>query len=152
VYVSAVPVAVRSLLAVAAVIATASPLLRSAREDSYPFSTYPMFARVLDKPELTVAVGVTALQQVQRLPPEMVANDEPMQAMRTLRQGGHGNRRALKALCASIAARVGRTPAFSQVVSVRIVRARFDPLSYFESTPAPEQAQLLMQCPVPNAE
>jgi hypothetical protein len=111
-----------------------------------------MFARVLDKPELTIAVGVTASREVRRLPPEMVANTEPMQAMRTLRRAGNGDRRALKALCVSIAARVARTPAFSQVRSVRIVRARFDPLTYFEGAPEPEQSQRLMQCSVKGAE
>lgn len=142
----------RSWFGLALVVATATPLLRAARNDSYPFSTYPMFARVLDKPQLTVAVGVTASRQVLRLPPEMVANDEPMQAMRTLRRAGNDGGRALKALCASIAARVARAPAFSRVRQVRIVRARFDPLTYFEGAPEPEEAQRLVQCRVTAAE
>ena len=150
-YGPAVARVLKPLLGLAVVVATASPLLRSARDDSYPFSTYPMFARVLDKPELTVAVGVTASREVRRLPPEMIANDEPMLAMRTLRRAGD-DRQALKALCASIAARVAHTPAFSQVRVVRIVRARFDPLTYFEGAPEPEQAKRLMQCRVKVAE
>ena len=133
-------------------MAAATPVLRAARDDSYPLSTYPMFARVLDKPELTVAVGVTAAREVRRLPPEMIANDEPMQAMRTLRRAGNGDKRALKALCASIAARVAHTPAFAQVRQVRIVRARFDPLIYFEGAPEPEHAERLMQCKVKGGE
>lgn len=138
----------KPLLALFIIVATASPLLRSAREDSYPFSTYPMFARVLDKPELTVALGVTASREVLRLPPEMVANEQPMQAMRTLRQAGKDGRGALKALCTSIAARVARERDLSRVKRVRIVRARFDPLTYFEGAPEPEHAQRLMSCPV----
>jgi hypothetical protein len=134
------------------VVATATPLLRSARDDSYPFSTYPMFARVLDKPELTVALGVTASREVLRLPPRMVANDEPMQAMRTLRQAANDDRRALKALCASIAARVALAPELSEVRQVRVVRARFDPLTYFEGAPEPERAQRLVQCRVRGSE
>ena len=111
-----------------------------------------MFGRVLDKPSLTVAVGVTALCEEMRLPPEMVATKQPMQAMRTLLQAGYGDRRTLKALCASIAARVAGTPAFSQVVTVRIVRARFDPLTYFEGSPEPEHTQRLTSCRVKAAE
>ena len=107
-----------------------------------------MFARVLDKPELTVAVGVTASGVVLRLPPEMVANDQPMQAMRTLRQAGNGDRRALKALCAAIATRVARAPAWLQVQTVQIVRARFDPLTYFEGASEPEHAKRLVSCNV----
>ncbi|MES1184859.1 MAG: hypothetical protein ABUL60_13680 [Myxococcales bacterium] len=133
-------------------VATATPLLRAARDDSYPFSTYPMFARVLDKPELTVALGVTASREVLRLPPQMVANDEPMQAMRTLRQAANDDRRALKSLCASIAARVALAPKLAEVRQVRIVRARFDPLTYFEGTPEPEHAQRLVQCRVKGRE
>jgi hypothetical protein len=151
VYVPGVTGVLKTLLGLGVVVASAAPLLRAARDDSYPFSTYPMFARVLDKPELTVAVGVTAARAELRLPPEMVANEEPMQAMRTLRQAGNGDRSALKALCSSIAARVARTAAFSQVRAVRIVRARFDPLTYFEGTPGPEQAQQLIQCRVKRA-
>jgi len=142
----------RSWLGLLVVVATATPLLRSARDDSYPLSTYPMFARVLDKPKLTVAVGLTAGGEQLRLPPEMIATDQPMQAMRTLRQAGNGDRRALKALCASIAARVAGTSAFSQVVTVRIVRARFDPLTYFEGSPEPEHAQRLTSCSVKASE
>lgn len=141
----------RSLFGLLIVVATATPLLRSARNDSYPLSTYPMFGRALDKPDLTVAVGITTLGQELRLPPEMVATDQPMQAMRTLRQAGNGDRRTLKALCASIAARVAGAPAFSQVVTVRIVRARFDPLTYFEGSPKPERAQRLTSCSVKAA-
>jgi hypothetical protein len=151
VYVPAVTGVLRTVFGLGVVLATAAPLLRAARDDSYPFSTYPMFARVLDKPELTVAVGVTAAREVLRLPPEMIANEEPMQAMRTLRQAGNGDRSALRALCSSIATRVARTPAFSQVRVVRIVRARFDPLTYFEGAPEPEQAQRLLQCRVKRA-
>jgi hypothetical protein len=136
------------LLGLAVVVATAAPALRSAQDDSYPFSTYPMFARLLDKPQLTMAVGVTASREVLRLPPEMVANDEPMQAMRTLRRAAEADRQVLKALCASIASRVARTPDFAQVRQVRIVRARFDPLTYFEGAPEPREAERLVQCRV----
>jgi len=152
VYVARVTWVLRSLLGLGLVVATATPLSRAARDDSYPFSTYPMFARVLDKPELTVALGVTASRDLLRLPPRMIANDEPMQAMRTLRQAANDDRRALKSLCARIAARVAVAPELSQVRQVRIVRARFDPLTYFEGKPEPERAQRLVQCRVKDRE
>lgn len=136
------------MFGLAVVLAVVTPALRSASQDSYPLSTYPMFARVLSKPRLTVAEGVTATGKTLRLPPEMVANQEPMQAMRTLRLSGNGDRRARKALCDRIASRVAAATAFSEVVEVRIVRARFEPLGYFEGAPEPESTERLIQCAV----
>jgi hypothetical protein len=114
-------------------IAAAAPLLRDATHDSYPFSTYPMFARVLRQPRLTFAEGLTKSGESLRLPPEMIANDEPMQAMRTLKLTANDGPQALKQLCSAIAARVAATPRYAEVRRVRIARARFDPLRYFEA-------------------
>jgi hypothetical protein len=138
-------------LAVAA--AAAAPLLRDARHDSYPFSTYPMFARVLRQPQLTFAEGVTGAGQARRLPPEMVVNDEPMQAMRTLKLTANAGPRALKQLCAAIAARVAAAPIYADVRRVRIARARFDPLRYFEpdSGPQGQEREQLAECRVRRA-
>jgi hypothetical protein len=135
-------------LAVAA--AAAAPLLRDARHDSYPFSTYPMFARVLGRPQLTFAEGVTGSRQARRLPPEMVANDEPMQAMRTLKLTANDGRRALRRLCAAIAERVAASPTYADVRRVRIARARFDPLRYFEpdSGAQGQERERLVECRV----
>lgn len=140
--------AVRSLLGVALVLATAAPLLRDARHDSFPFSTYPMFARVLTRPLLTYAEGLTRSGRAVRLPPELVANDEPMQAMRTLKLTAKEGEQALEQLCGAIAERTARSPAHRQVLRVRIARASFDPLRYFETdAPAPEQ-ESLVECRV----
>jgi hypothetical protein len=138
----------RTLFGVGVVIAAATPAFRGATDDSYPLSTYPMFARVLDKPVLTFADGVTDSGQVVRLPPEMIANDEPMQAMRTLRLSARAGQRSMKSLCRSIAARVARSPNFSKVRRVRIQQGRFDPLTYFDGAAEPETTQLLVRCPV----
>jgi hypothetical protein len=138
----------RSVFGLLLVLAVVAPVLRPATADSYPLSTYPMFARVLDKPRLTVAEGVTEAGRTVRLPPEMVANDEPMQAMRTLRLSGNRDLRERKALCRQIASRVAATLDFSEVTQVRIVRAQFDPLRYFEGVAQPERAERLVQCPV----
>lgn len=140
----------RSIFGLAVVIASASPVLRAARDDSYPLSTYPMFARILNKPLLTIAEGITDSGGTRRLSPALVANDEPMQAMRTLRIAGEGTRRTRKALCQSIAARVAGAPELADVRQVRIVRARFDPLTYFDGRSEPERVQSLMHCPVPG--
>lgn len=129
-------------------VAVAAPLFRDAEHDSYPFSTYPMFARVLSKPRLTYAEGVTASGKGTRLPPSMLGSDEPMQAMRTLKLAANGGRRALKRLCEAVAERVGNERDYAEVLQVRLVRAQFDPVAYFEVGPSPETEESLVRCPV----
>lgn len=125
------------------VLACAAPLLRDPRHDSYPFSTYPMFARTLQRPQLTFAEGLLRSGNAVRLPPELVANDEPMQAMRTLKLTAGEGPEALARLCSAIAARTATDARYAEVRRVRISRARFDPLRYFESdAPAPEREPL----------
>lgn len=138
----------RSLFGVGLALAVAAPVLRDAEDDSYPLSTYPMFARVLTKPRLTYAEGVSRDGQGTRLPPRIVGSDEPMQAMRTLKLTADGGRRSLKRLCAAMAERVAAEPAYAQLRVVRIVRAQFDPVRYFEAGPTPENSEKLAQCSV----
>ena len=138
----------RTVFGVAVVVFAAAPISRKATDDSFPFSTYPMFARVLAKPVLTFAEGVTDTGQVVRLAPELIANDEPMQAMRTLRLSANAGQRSLKSLCRSIASRVARSQSHAKVRRVRIQQGRFDPLTYFDGAAAPETTQLLVRCPV----
>lgn len=132
----------------AVVAATASPLFVAAHRDSYPLSTYPMFARKLDKPRLTFAEGVIKGGPAVRLPPALIANDEPMQALKTLRTAGNTGGRMLAQLCRSIATRVAAAPDYREVRRVRIARARFDPLTYFEAGPVAEEREHLASCRV----
>lgn len=141
----------RLLLTLGVLLAIASPVLRGATNDSFPLSTYPMFARVIEQPWLTVAEGLDARGAPVRLPPELVASDEPMQAMRTLSVTAGQGRRALRQLCARIAERVARTERFAPVESVRIVRARFEPLAYFEGNSTPSAVEKLSGCRVSRA-
>lgn len=138
----------RALFGVAVVLATASPLLRNPAQDSYPLSTYPMFARTLQSPQLTFADGLTRAGSARRLPPELVANDEPMQAMRTLKLTANQGPKALARLCAGIAARVAEAPDFADVRRVRIARARFAPLRYFEPDGVAPETEPLVECRV----
>jgi hypothetical protein len=131
------------------VLATAAPVLEDANDDSYPFSTYPMFARQLGKPRLVYAEGLKrGGAAAVRLPPELVGTDEPMQAMRTLGLTADRGRRPLRRLCAAIAARVTRVPEYADVWAVSITRASFDPLRYFEGDAAPERPKQLARCEV----
>lgn len=128
--------------------ATAAPAFRPPEQDSYPFSTYPMFARPRGKPVLYTAQGLTRGPNPIALPPKLVANGEVMQALQTLRRAAEGGPRRLRRLCERIAMRVGETPEHAAVRRVQIVRQRFDPIVYFEQGPAPEERQVLRRCDV----
>jgi len=140
----------KMVLAIIILLLVASPVLRAAVDDSYPLSTYPMFARVIQQPRLTVAEGLDDNGGRQRLPPEVVASIEPMQAMRTLRLTAEQGRKPLRQLCGRIAERVATKQRFSAVTRVRIVRARFDPLTYFDGNSTPQDPESLMTCKVPR--
>ena len=140
------------VVGVAVTLATLSPSLRSApfADDSYPFSTYPMFARTMTKRVIVFAEG-TGTPSPKRLGPELVANDEPMQAQRTLSNAAKAGKPALRVLCARIAERVASSAELKEIRRVRIVRALFDPLRYFEVDAEPEQREVLSQCRVRRA-
>lgn len=130
---------------------TASPGFRPPRRDSYPLSTYPMFARARDKPWLSFVEGVDARGAAQRLPPALVAHDEVMQVAATVRRAVEAGPAALAPFCAGIAARVAASPDARDVVLVRIVRAQFDPIRYFVEGPTPEAREVHAECPAARA-
>ena len=109
-----------------------------------------MFARTMTKRVIVFAEGVGS-QGPTRLGPELVANDEPMQAQRTLRKAADSGAPALRLLCGRIAERVARSEELAPIQRVRIVRALFDPLRYFEVGTEPEQLEVLSQCRVRRA-
>ena len=141
------------LVGIALTLATLSPSLRSSpfADDSYPFSTYPMFARTMTKRVIVFAEG-TGAASPKRLGPVFVANDEPMQAQRTLSNAAKSGAPALRALCARIAERVATSAELTEIRRVRIVRALFDPVRYFEVSAEPEQREVLSQCRVRRAQ
>lgn len=129
---------------------TASAGLRAPRDDSYPLSTYPMFARPRGKPLLRYVEALDADGRATRIPPELVAHDEVMQAVVTVRRAVEGGPEAMSALCARIAHAVRADPAYAQAQTLRLVGARFDPLRYFSEGPVPEEQIEHFRCSVPR--
>ena len=75
------------------VLAMLTPVLSDPPRDSYPLSTYPMFAAVRET-EVSVphAVMIDADGDESFVPPVLVANDEVLQAQATIRQAlRHGD-------------------------------------------------------------
>lgn len=128
------------------VIAAALPAFRSARSDAFPLSTYPMFARKIDKPQVSFVERVDDKQRASRLDPELVANDEVMQSYRTVKRAVREGPDAAEALCRSIARRVAKREKGSKEVRLRIVSARFDPVAYFVHDAEPEEREVIASC------
>ena len=127
---------------------TAAPGFAEPGRDSFPFSTYPMFARQRGKPQLYIAEGITRDGSRLAIPPRLVANGEVMQALQTLKRAAAAGPDGLRAVCERIAQRVSQSPEHAQVSRVQIVAARFDPISYFEVGPVPEERRVVRRCKV----
>jgi hypothetical protein len=111
--------AVVSITVIAAVL---TPLARDPiGGDSFPLSTYPMFAfeRRL-RETFTYAVGRTASGERRAIEPGHVANHEVMQAYMEF------TRTPRRELCPRIAARVAADADLRDVVRIEIVRATHD--------------------------
>ena len=130
------------------VLVAASPLLRSPLDDGFPLSTFPMFAEPLGQPVFYSAEGVRADRSRVMLPPETIANGAAMQAVQTLQTARGQGRHALRQLCERIARQLPESPEWRDVQRVEIASARYDPVAYFVSGPAPEERQVLHKCRV----
>ncbi len=136
-----------SLVTLAAVL---SPLVRDPeREDSFPLSTYPMFA--FDRRDARVAlhyvVAVGPGGARRHVPPSLVANHEPMQAMMTVRRAVELGQQAR--LCAEVAGRVAHDERFAAHDAVTIVFGDHRAVAYLtQGVRGPET--VLARCAIPR--
>ncbi|MFT3692014.1 MAG: hypothetical protein QM831_02650 [Kofleriaceae bacterium] len=118
---------VKYALAAALIVAVASPVLRDPYEDSFPLSTYPMFAQRRGTVfELEYAVGVTATGTTVPLSSDVVGTGEVLQAAAVYEDAVHRGPKALGPLCRSIIAQV-------DYPSVRIVSGKIDAIALLEN-------------------
>jgi hypothetical protein len=113
-----------AVLAVAAVVA---PMFRSPAPDSFPLSTYPMFARDRgDDTWVDTVIGRTAEGEVVRLSPMAISgSDEPVLASATVSRALNAG--LSESLCRRVAAEVGPPVVRLEVVSERHDLDRFTP-------------------------
>ena len=133
------------------VLVAASPMLRDPLDDGFPLSTFPMFAEPLTQPDFYSAEGVRRDRSRVMVPPEIIANGAAMQAVQTLQAAHVQGREALGQLCERIARQVPNDPKLREVQRVEIVNARYDPVAYFVSGPAPVARDVLHKCRVRSA-
>lgn len=118
---------------------TLSPLARPPGYDSFPFSSYPMFAhgRKDASTRSHRAIGLRQDGVQVALPPRMVGSDEVLQADATLRQAIRRGSKAVARLCRQIAQRVAADPSFVEVARVEVVTENYDAIAYFAGDTAP---------------
>ena len=123
----------------------ALPLAGVVRTDSFPVSTYPMFAGARGSVvALPSAVAIAPDGERRTLPPSTVASGQVIQAFETLRQAIRGGAETTHALCGRIAGRLDH----EQAAAVEIVTERFDAVAYFSGEKEPLASQVHARCDV----
>jgi hypothetical protein len=136
-------------LGAALIIAVLLPLAGSPRADSFPLSTYPMFAgRQSSQATIPHAIVIDAAGVRSPLPPVAVANDEVIQAFETLRQAVRQGPDATARLCTRAAdwySGRGEGPA-----RVEIVSDTYNAVAYFDGEKEPISTEVHATCEVPR--
>ncbi|MCA9717956.1 MAG: hypothetical protein H6713_35650 [Myxococcales bacterium] len=126
------------------------------RYDSFPWSSYPMFAHTRKDTSTVVhhAVGRTAAGERVRIPPRLVANDEVLQAAATIQGAIRRGGRTSRALCRAIARNTAAhsAAAFAAIENIEIVSDRYDSIEYFAGDTTPIKTRVHARCPVTRAE
>lgn len=142
-----------SLISLAVLVAVVYPIAWREGRDSFPLSSYPMFARNRRSPVLhaTYVVATTDDGARRFVPPELVANREVLQARAVLDQARRGGKRAALDLCRRISRRVARQDSgfFARAQTIAIVSASHDAVHYFERGELGVERELA-KCGVPG--
>lgn len=130
---------------VAVVVAMLAPTFLWPERDSYPLSTYPMFASNRGPVSgLTNVAGIGAGGEVHRLSArEVTGTDEVMLAVATVVRAVNEGR--AEELCAAVAAGVDRP----EVMAVEVRTERVDSVAWLEGDREPESVTVHARCEVP---
>lgn len=141
---------VATLLALASTLLVVLPIALG-RKDSFPLSTYPMFAVSRGNPELIKLVAITEGGEQVAVPPALLGTKEVLQAKAELKRIAHRGAKTRRRYCAEVAQRVAGEPELKWR-ELQLQRARFNPIAYFENGHKPMAIEHLATCPVPSHE
>ena len=143
---------VAAMLTLLVCLSVVAPSLGSRPEDSYPLSTYPMFATARGTPLVHQLVGVNADGQRFPVPPELLGTSEVLQAKALIKQAVEGGRKARRRLCEQVLARLrdaaesARSSDSADWVTVELIAARYDAIAYLTESPRPISTRRLQRC------
>ncbi len=141
------------LVTFATALAVAAPMLIPDAEDSFPLSTYPMFARKRGSPRIYQVVGVTEERKEHKLGPKLLGTREVLQAKvlisRASKRGRESRRKLCERVAKNVVAQSNEDTWLKDITEVRIQRVRFHPIEYFTKTTEPISRQRLFRCKVP---
>lgn len=135
-------------ITVVTLVAVAWPVTRPPiAGDSFPLSTYPMFAQRRPAArmylEYVVAVGPEARRR--HVPPALVASPEVMQAIMSVHQAiARGD---AAGLCRRVAARLARRPSYDRFDEVQVVAGNHAAIAYLVDG-RHGQERILASCPI----
>ena len=134
-----------ALASIALVAATLEPILRSPGDDSFPLSTYPMFATPrATKLTLDYAIAESTDGSRRSIAPELVGSSEVLQALANIAREVAGKRSA--ELCGRIARGVAADSDYEGVARIRIVTGTNDAIEYLaHGTIGPERERARCQ-------
>jgi hypothetical protein len=136
------------MVSLALIGATLEPLARDPYDDSFPLSTYPMFAT--KRPTLQTfhyALGETRDGRRRTLSPSVIGSGEILQALRIVEHAVGSGRGELAKLCTQIATRVAADADFGDVAAIRIVSGTHDAVEYLARDHVGREIELA-RCPV----
>ncbi len=125
------------------------PTLGPLSDDSFPLSTYPMFAAHRGQPILHKLVGIDPRGERRSVPPRLLGTSEVLQAKALIDAAARNKRKRMR-LCKSVAERAARDSEYSDVTELQLLRLRYDPIEYFVQGPEPIERRVLARCNVPH--
>jgi hypothetical protein len=133
--------------------AVLAPAVRAPDDDSFPLSTYPMFAAPRPR-ALTMASarGVTRDGRPRALSPAHIGTGEVMQAFATIQRAAAAGPEDRSALCAAIAAHVSGDAELAEVVSVELVSGTYDAVELVSGRTAAAREAPLVRCLVQRSD
>jgi hypothetical protein len=145
-------------LAVYLVIALAGvavlwPLVRTPPVDSFPLSTFPMFAQSRPSEiDIDHVVATDAAGTRRVVPPGLLGQSEVLQAKALVAGAVSRGRAASRSLCREVAERLAAEPAWSSSVRVEVRSDRYRVIEYFDGARDPIASRVHARCALPRAE
>jgi len=140
-------------VSIALLSAVLYPTLRDPEDDSFPLSTYPMFARNrtrIANVDAALALGRGGMETA--LSPLLIGSPETMQAIHLLQKSVRAGERSAQGLCRAIAARVAKSadPELRGARQIALVTETIDVIEYAGGVHAPRDRRVHTRCRIPR--